>query len=119
MDDSLGSRGTFCSLYYKTLLLQTMGFTPSAGLPPVPTQACPWTALPLPMKMTLKGAAHVSSVRKVRRENMRLNVKVGSSAQSRVVVPPCRGDMYTVLLVYEENCCHCSKVKLTGHKMAA
>lgn len=52
-----------------------MGFTSSAGLPPVPTQACPWTALPLAMTMTLKGAVYESQVRKLRRENMGLNIK--------------------------------------------
>lgn len=76
-----------------------MGFTPSAGLPPVPTQACSWTALPLALRMTLKGAACKSQVRKRRRENMGLNIKEGSAAQSMVIVPLYQGDMYTVLPV--------------------
>ena len=76
-----------------------MGFTPSAGLLPVPTQVCPWTALPLAMIMTLNGAARESQVRKLKRENMGLNIKEGSAAQSMVIAPVYQGDMYTVLPV--------------------
>lgn len=70
---------------------------PSAGLPAVPTQACPWTALPLAMTMTLRGVARESQVRKLRRENMGLNIKEGSAAQSMVIAPVYQGHMYTVL----------------------
>lgn len=51
------------------------------------------------MTMTLKGAAYESQVRKLRRENMGLNIKEDWAAQSMVTAPVYQGHMYTVVLV--------------------
>lgn len=69
-----------------------MGFIPSAGLPLLSTQACPWAALPLATTLTLKDAAHGTQIKKLGRDYVDLNIKEGSAAQSIITAPLYEGD---------------------------
>lgn len=64
-----------------------MGFIPSERLPLLSTQACP-----LGTMLTLKGATHERQIRKLRRDNVSLNIKEGLAAQSIITAPLYQGD---------------------------